>query len=81
MHKPIKVTRRHRGSGGSIGPLPSTFETNVTIDLILSTYSELRLYFQIKERTKCLIDFHGNLSYINDVTSGRLLGFLNLKFN
>ena len=43
-----KVTRRHKGEGGgggSIGPLPSTFDTIHPIDLIFGTYNELSLYF------------------------------------
>ena len=35
-----------RGRGeGSIGPLPSTFDTIHPIDLIFGTYNELSLYF------------------------------------
>ena len=34
------------GGGGSIGRLPSTFDTIHLIDLIFGTYNELSLYIQ-----------------------------------
>ena len=63
----------HEGirGGWSIGPLPSTFDSIHRIDLILDTYNELSLYFQLIEATWCLIVFHGNHSHINDDTGGR----------
>ena len=67
------------GGGGSIGPLPSTFGTTDLLDFIFGTYNQLPLCFQLNETTWCLIGLHGNHSYINDVTSGRHLGFLNFK--
>ena len=45
--KPKKLyegIRRGLGEGGgSIGPLPSTFDTIIPIDMIFSTYNELPL--------------------------------------
>ena len=67
----------HEGIRGSIGPLHSTFNTIHPIDLIFETYNDLQLYFQLSETTWCLVRFHGNHSYIKDVTRGRRLGFLN----
>ena len=60
---------------GSIGPLPSTSDTNYLIDLIFGTYNELPLFFQLSEITWCLIVFHGSHNPMNNVTSGRHLGF------
>ena len=67
------------GGGGSIRPLPSTFGTTDPLDFIFGTYNQLPLYFQLNETTWCLIGLHGNHSYINDVTNGHHLGFLNFK--
>ena len=46
-HKPKKLHKgiRRRKGGGSIGPLPSTFDTIHPIDLIFGTCNELSLYF------------------------------------
>ena len=74
------VTWTLERGGGSIGTFPpSTFDTIHPIDMKLSRYNKLHLYFQLSETTWCLIDFHGNNSQINDVTGGRHLGFLNFK--
>ena len=78
-HKPKKVTRRQKGGGGSIGPLPSTFDTIHPIDMIFGTCNELPLYFQLSVITWCLTGFHDNHSYIDDVTSGCHLGFLSFQ--
>ena len=77
---PKKPLHEHFGGGGrSIGtPSRSTFRTSHPID-IFGTYNNLPLYFQLSETTWRLIGFHGNQSYINDVTSGRHLGFLSFK--
>ena len=65
--------------GVSIGPPPSTFDTIHPIGMIFGTYNNLPLYLQLSQSTRCLIGFHGNQSYINDVTSGRHLGFSNFQ--
>ena len=57
-------------------PLLSTFDKIHRIDMKLSTYNKFHLYFQLSKTTWCLVGFHGNDSQINDVTSGRHLGFL-----
>ena len=67
-YRPKNVTRRQRGEG-SIGPLPSSFDTIHLIDLMFGTYNELSLYYQLIETTWCLIGFHGNHNHINNVTS------------
>ena len=70
----------HEGMGGeSIGPLPPTFDTIHPINLIFGTYNELSLYFQLIKTTWCLIGFHSNYNYINDVATGRHLGFSNFQ--
>ena len=61
-----------------IGP-PSTFDAIHPIAIKFGTYNKLHLYFQLSETTWYLIGFHGNNSQINDVTSGRRLGFLNFQ--
>ena len=43
------------------------------------TYNKLHLYFQLNKTTWCLIGFHSNDSQINDVASGRHLGFLKFQ--
>ena len=45
--------------------------------IIFGTYNKLPLYFQLSETTCCLIGFHANKIYINDVTSGGNLSFSN----
>ena len=57
----------------SIGLLPSTFDTIHTIDMIVGTYNDLPLYFQLSVTTWSLIGFHGNHNYINDVTAAAIL--------
>ena len=70
------VTRTLEGGGGMINrTLPSTFDTIHPIDIKFGTYNKLYLYFQLNETTWCLIGFHGKDSQINDVASGRHLGF------
>ena len=70
-----------RGEGGwSIGPLPFTFDKTNPIGMIFGTYNERSLYFPLNVTTWCLTGFHGNQSYINDVTSGYYLGFFLFKF-
>ena len=66
-HKLKKVTRRHKGGGGSIGPLPFTFDTIHLIDLIFGTYC-------------CLIGFHGNHSNIMTSLAAAILDFQSFKF-
>ena len=63
------------GGGGSVEPLPSTFDTIHPIYLIFDRYNELSLYFQLIETKWCLIGFNGEQNHINDVASGRHLGF------
>ena len=58
---------------------PSTCDTIHPIDMIFGIYNELPLYFQLSVTGWCLIGFHGNRSNINDVTSGRHLGFLSFQ--
>ena len=65
--------------GGAIGHLPSTCDTIHPIDMKFGTYNDLPLYFQLSLTTCCLTGFHGNISYINDVTSDHHLGFLNVQ--
>ena len=79
-HKPKKVTKGLRRAGGSFGPLPSTFGSIYPIDMLLGTYNELPLYFQLSLAKWCLTGFYGNHSYINDVTRGRHLEILSLRF-
>ena len=43
MHKPKKVTRRHKGGGEVNRFPPSTFDTIHPIDLIFGTYNKLFL--------------------------------------
>ena len=75
----ISLKKLHESlGGGTIGHLPSTFDTIHPIDLIFGTY-EFSLYFQLIEITWCLISFHGNHNHINDVTSGHHLGFSNFR--
>ena len=60
-HKPKNVTRRQKDGrvGWSIRPLPSTFNTIHSIDLIFGKYNELSLYFHLIETLWCLVGFHG----------------------
>ena len=79
----ISLKKLHEGKrmgGGSIGPLPSTFDTIHPIDLIFGTYNQRSLHFQLIETTRCLIGSHGNQNHRNDVTSGRHLGFSKFPF-
>ena len=78
-HKPKKVTQRHKMGEEVNQTLPSTIDTIHSIDLIFGTYNELSLYFQLSETTWCLIRFCYNYNQINDVTSGRHLGFSNFQ--
>ena len=77
----ISLKKLHEGirGWGSIGPLPSTFDTTHPIDFLFGTYNEFSLYFQLMETTWCLIGFYGNHSHINDVTNGRHLRFSNFQ--
>ena len=77
----VSLKKLHEGKRGrgSIGSLPSTFDTIHPTDLIIGTYNELSLYFQLIKTTWCLIGFHGNHSQRNDVKSGRHLGFSNFQ--
>ena len=63
----------------SIGPFPSTFDNIHPIDLIFGTHDKLSFHFLLIETMCCLIGFHGNNSYIYDVTSDRHLGFSNFQ--
>ena len=74
-----KVTRRHWG-GGSIEPLPSTFDTIHQIGQIFCTYNERLLNFQLIETTCCLIGFHGNQSNIMTSLAAAILDFQIFKF-
>ena len=60
---------------------PFTFDTIHPIDMIIGTYNKILLYFQLSDTIWCLIGFHGNYSYINDVTSGRHLGFKSFQIS
>ena len=42
----ISLKRLHEGTDGSIGPLPSNFDTIHPIELIFGTYNKLFLYFR-----------------------------------
>ena len=78
----ISLKKLHEGirRGGSIGPLPSTFDTIHPIDLIFGTCNEF-FYFQLIDFTWCrLIGFHGNHSHINDVTVAAILDFQIFRF-
>ena len=75
-----KIVTRNLGGGASVGPPPpSTFDTIHPIDLKISTYNKIHLYFQLSVATWCLIGFHGNNSQKNNVTGGRHLGFSNFQ--
>ena len=85
-HKPKIFTRRHKGAGRgegggsrSIGPLPCTFDTIHSINLIFGTYIKLSLYFQTIIFTWCLIGFHGNYNHMNNAISGRHLGYSSFR--
>ena len=69
-----KVTQTLVG-GVSIIPLPTTFDTIHLIDIKFCTNNELPLYFELSVTLWCLNGFHGNHSYINDITSGCHPGF------
>ena len=56
-------------------PTPSTVDTIHPIDKKFGTCKKLHLYFQLSESTWRLIGFYDNDSQINNVTSGRHLGF------
>ena len=75
----ITVTRKRKGGRGVNRTPPSIFDTIYPIDMIFDTYKDLLLYFLLSVTTWYLIGFHGNYSYIIDVTRGRNLGFLNFK--
>ena len=60
-------------------PPPITLDTIHPIDLKFGTNNKLPFYFQLNESRWCLTGFHGNNNQINDVTGGRLLGFLNFQ--
>ena len=62
-----------------VNQAPSTFDTIHPIDMILGTYNELPLFFQLNVTTWCLISFNDNRSYINNIASGRHLGFLSFQ--
>ena len=82
------ILRRHRvkkvhegmGGGGSIGPLPSTFDTIHQIDYIFGTYNERSLYFQLIETICCLIGFHDNHSNIITSLAATILDFQIFNF-
>ena len=69
------VTRTLEGGGGQSDSPLSTFDTIHLTDMKFGTYNELSLYFQLSVITWFLIGFHGKHSCINDVRSGRHLGF------
>ena len=57
-----------RWGGGGVNRMPlSTFDIIHPIDMTFYTFNKLPCYFQLSEITWCLIGFHGNQSYINDV--------------
>ena len=64
---------------GTLEDPPSTFDTIQPIGIKFATYNELPLYFYLSVVTWVPIGFHGNSSYINDVTSGRYLGFVSFQ--
>ena len=66
--------------GGSIGPLPSTFNTINLIDQIFGTYNERSLYFQLIETICRLIGFHGNYSNIMTSLAAAILDFQIFRF-
>ena len=72
---------RGRGGGGGVNRTmqSATFDTIHLIGMTFGTYKKLHLYFQLSETTSYFIGFPSNNSQINDVTSGHLLGFLNLQ--
>ena len=64
-----------KGGGGSIGHLPSTFDTIHPIDYIFGTYNERSLYFQLIDTTCWLNGFHGNHSNIMTSLAAAILDF------
>ena len=76
-----KIVHVHLAGGwGQSDPPPSslsTFDTIHPIDMKFGTYNELPLYFQSSVVMWFLIGFHGNHSYLKDVTSGRTFFVLN----
>ena len=72
----INPKKLHEDIRGSIGPLPSTFDTIHPIDLIFAHIMSVLCTFKKMETMSCLMGFHGSHNYINDVTGGRHLGFL-----
>ena len=70
-----KLHKHLWGGRVSIIPLPATFDTIHLIDIKFCTNNELPLYFQLSVTLWCLNRFHGNHSYINDITSGCHPGF------
>ena len=76
-NKPKKITRTHEGRR-SMGPLPPYFPF-IRLTWCLARINEVSLYFQFIETTWYLIGVHGNHSHINDVSSGRHLGFSNFQ--
>ena len=70
-----KLHKHLWGGRVSIIPLPATFDTIHLIDIKFCSNNELPLYFQLSVTLWCLNGFHGNHSYINDITSGCHPGF------
>ena len=75
-NKALIQTLEGAGGRGSIGP-PSTFDTIHQVYVKFGTYNKLPLFFQLSVVTWCSIDFDG--TRVNDVTSGRHLGFLRFQ--
>ena len=73
-----KTSYTNMGEGRVIWT-PTSFDAIPPIDMIFATYNELPFYFQLNVTMLCLTGFHGNHSYINEVTSGRHLGFLSFQ--
>ena len=79
-HKPKKVKRRHKGGGGSIRPLPSTFDNIHPIDFIFGTCNDRSVYSQLIKTTFCLIGFHCNHSNIMTSLAAAVLDFQIFNF-
>ena len=79
-HEPIKKVTQSLREKGPIGPLLSTFDTIDPIDLIFGTHNELPLFFQLSETTWCLMGFHGNHRYMNNVKAAAILDFITFRF-
>ena len=83
--RPIPGSEAFGGGGGGGGHIVTDFVACVMKPKYLLKKSDrymyvfmyvcVPLYFQLNVTTWCLIGFHGNHSYINDVTCGAILDF------